>query len=84
MERTNKEETSLTIIMLLFMTYLMSPLLFGGWLYLSQGNGSFPVERDSIGIPFAGFLLLWFILFPVVIIFLAVVEFFVQKTRRRG
>ena len=84
MERTNKEETSLTIIMLLFVAYLMSPLLFIAWLYLSLGNGSFPVEGDSIGIPFAGFLLLWVILFPVVIIFLGMVEFFVQKTGGRG
>ena len=40
--------------------YLVSPLLSEGWLFSELEAGAFPVNGDSISIPFAGFLVIWF------------------------
>ncbi len=49
------------IIVIAVLVYLTSSLLFGVGLYLCLTLGMFPPEADSIGIPFAGFMMLWFV-----------------------
>ena len=54
-----ERETQLSMIMVGALLYLVSPLAF--WLLLKSewDSGVFPADSDSIGIPMAGFLLLW-------------------------
>ena len=51
----------LSILMIGFLTYLSLPFIFFAWLMYELESGSFPTEADSIGIPMAGFLLLWIV-----------------------
>lgn len=53
-------QTKLSVFMLLALAYLMSPMVYGAWLFYELSVGAFPAEADSIGIPLAGFMVLWF------------------------
>ena len=64
MAMMNTPENRLALIMLSFVAYLLSPIAYGLWLRVCLENGCFPSEADSIGIPFAGFLVLWVIALP--------------------
>jgi len=66
--RVISPETRLSMVMMFVITYIFSPGVF--WLYLTYllDAGAFPVEADSIGIPMAGFLLLWFVGWVVMIL----------------
>jgi len=64
MAMINTPENRLALIMFSFVAYLLSPIIFGLWLFACLENGCFPSEADSIGIPFAGFLVLWVIALP--------------------
>jgi len=77
-------QTKLSLFILTTLLYLISPLLFGAWLYVGLQNGEFPVEADSIGLPFAGFMVVWFVAFPLVIVFCFAVEIFVRKMSDDG
>ena len=70
----NTPHNRLSFIVLTCIGYLLSPLLIGAWLYWSLINGEFPTNADSIGLPFAGFLMLWIIGFPFLIIFYGLIE----------
>jgi hypothetical protein len=61
----NTDENRLTAIMLLAFGYLSLPLLGGAYLYFSLSHNHFPPNADAVAIPFAGFLLLWVVCFPV-------------------
>jgi hypothetical protein len=54
-------ETQLSLIMVAFLLYLFSPVANWLWLLHELESGAYPVEADSIGIPLAGFILLWFV-----------------------
>jgi len=51
----------LSIVATGFFAYLSLPFVFWTWLLHELEAGSFPPEADSIGIPMAGFLFLWFV-----------------------
>lgn len=51
----------LSIVMLVFVTYLVSPVLFWFCLVFEFESDSFPSNADSIGIPMAGFIFLWLV-----------------------
>lgn len=54
-------QTKLSFLIMLLTAYIFSPAAF--WFYLSYQleSGAFPAQADSIGIPMAGFLFLWFV-----------------------
>jgi hypothetical protein len=54
-------ETQLSLIMVAFLLYLFSPIAYWLWLLHELDSGAFPVDADSIGIPLAGFMVLWFV-----------------------
>lgn len=60
-ERLVKSYTFRLTIILLGALYTVSPVLYWFWLVHELNSGAFPPEADSIGIPMAGFLLLWVI-----------------------
>jgi len=64
----NTAKNRLTTIMVLAFGYLLSPLLFGIYLYYSFHQSYYPPNADVVAIPFAGFFLLWVISFPVFIV----------------
>ena len=58
---TEKEsERNLSLVIVGVLVYLAMPVVLGLGLFISLSFGLFPPESDSIAIPFAGFLLLWF------------------------
>ncbi|HYJ91326.1 MAG TPA: hypothetical protein VEV84_08460, partial [Pyrinomonadaceae bacterium] len=54
-------KTQLSLMMIGFLGYLFLPLVYWFWLEHELASGAFPVNADSIGIPFAGFTILWFL-----------------------
>jgi len=54
-------ETKLSILMTSIIAYTFSPGALWLWLSYEIESGSFPVDADSIGLPMAGFLFLWFV-----------------------
>lgn len=58
MDVTNRE-TQLSMIMAAFIAYIFSPIVFWFLLDYELASGAFPTDADSIGIPMAGFLVLW-------------------------
>jgi hypothetical protein len=54
-------ETKTTILIMLTTGYILSPAALWFWLNYQFEAGAFPVHADSIGIPMAGFLFLWFV-----------------------
>lgn len=54
-------EAKLTVLIMLVAGYFLSPAVFWFWLKYQLEAGAFPVDADSIGIPMAGFLFLWFV-----------------------
>lgn len=74
MDLMNTAQNRLVAIMFLSFVYLLTPLLFGAYLYYSLGRGYFPPEADSIGIPFAAFLFLWIVCFPVFVALCFLIE----------
>ncbi len=75
----NTPENRLSFIMLSSLIYLLSPILIGVWLYVSLVSGCFPVDADSIGLPFAGFVLIWIIGVPFFIVFCISMEIIGKK-----
>jgi hypothetical protein len=68
-------ETQLCLIMVAFFSYLVSPVAYWLWLLHELDSGAYPVDADSIGIPPAGFIFLWFfglVLIPIFVVLLAV------------
>ena len=53
-------ETQLSLIIVAFLLYLFSPVAYWLWISHEIDSGAFPVDSDSIGIPLAGFMVLWF------------------------
>ena len=53
-------EKQLSVIMIAFLVYLSLPVAWSFLLYGAQEAGFCPVDADSISIPFAGFMVLWF------------------------
>ena len=72
-------EKRLALIMLSVLAYLSLPLVFGLWLMGEQNAGAFPLDGETIAIPFFGFLLVWIFFFPSLIIFGYLVESLGQK-----
>lgn len=72
-------EKRLALIMLAFVFYLLSPWLFWAYLEHELANGAFPVEADSIGIPYAGFVLVWILAFPFFVFFCGLIEILGRK-----
>ena len=75
-------DTQLSFLMVGFIAYLFSPLMF--WLLLVNElySGTFPTESDSIGIPMFAFLLIWFmglVLIPVITIFVVLSRRFLRN-----
>lgn len=60
-EEGMKSETKLTILIMLTTGYIISPAAFWFWLNYQLEAGAFPVHADSISLPMAGFLFLWFV-----------------------
>jgi hypothetical protein len=56
-----KTSSGLNIVMVGSLAYLAAPFFFWGWLEFEMSVGVYPVERDSIGLPLAGFLIFWFV-----------------------
>ena len=54
-------EAKTMILIVLATGYIVSPAVFWLWLSYQLDAGAFPVNADSIGIPMAGFLFLWFV-----------------------
>lgn len=54
-------ETQTTILIMLITGYILSPAAFWFWLNFQLEAGAFPVHADSISLPMAGFLFLWFV-----------------------
>ena len=71
----NTKKNRLTTIVALAFGYLSLPLLFGVYVYYSFGHGYFPPKADLVGMPFAVFLFLWILCFPVLIAFCFSIEF---------
>jgi hypothetical protein len=66
--------------MLLAVAYWLVPVAFAVWLYYELQSGALPPETDAIGIPIAGFTFVWFVIFPISIVFLFVVESLIRKS----
>ncbi len=68
-----------------FITYLCWPFLYWLWLEHESASGAFPVNADSIGIPFAGFVILWFaglVLIPIGTIFIVITSRILKQIKR--
>lgn len=66
-----KRNWKAAIAVMTFLFYMTLPVVYWNWLVFELKSGSFPVHADSIGIPMAGFLVVWFIgflIFPVLLI----------------
>ena len=59
--RFMRSEMLLGALVAVLCGYFLLPVLFWKWLVYELEEGSFPVNGDSIGIPFAGFMLVWFV-----------------------
>jgi hypothetical protein len=59
--RSLNPQITLTVLMVTFLLYVASPFVYWSWLRYQLESGAFPLDADSIGIPMAGFLLLWFV-----------------------
>ena len=66
-------ETQLSLIMIGFLAYVLLPIVYWLWLEDELAAGAFPVNADSIGIPFAGFVILWFAVLVLAIVISVVV-----------
>jgi len=55
-----QSQRDLSILMTGFFIYLTLPVVFGLGLVMALSFGLFSPDADSIAIPFAGFLVLWF------------------------
>lgn len=72
----------LAVIMLTFFAYLLSSVLFVSWIYLELSAGVFSAESDSIGLPIAGFVLLWIVGLPFLIMAYILMEVLCRKYYR--
>jgi hypothetical protein len=78
----NTPSNRLAIITLTVFAYLSAPLLYGATLYYQLQNGEFPTDADSIGIPFAGFIILWLICLPVFVLLCISIEMIGEMLNR--
>lgn len=69
----------LAIIMITFLLYVASPVVFGLVLIRYIESGAFPPETDTPTLPFMGFMLLWLIALPFVVIFCGLTEMLGRK-----
>ena len=53
--------------------------MYAGLLFILLQNGEFPTDRDSIGIPIAGFLLLWIVGIPFLVVACGAIEMIGRK-----
>jgi hypothetical protein len=72
-------EKRLTLIMLFFFLYIISPCVFAAWMFNELSNGAFPAQSDSIAIPIAGFVVIWIIAFPFFVFFCGLIEILGRK-----
>jgi hypothetical protein len=60
-------KTRLSLYITIFIVYWLSPWAHTAYVYRKLGDGAYPVDSDSIGIPISGFVMLWFIGIPIII-----------------
>jgi hypothetical protein len=65
--------------MLTFLFYVASPVVFYLFLNNALESGAFPPESDSIGLPLAGFMVLWLIALPFVVVLCGITEMLGRK-----
>ena len=56
-----RSNRALSLLMILFAGYFFAPVIYWFWLEHEQSVGAFQTGADSIGIPFAGFMVIWFL-----------------------
>lgn len=64
----------LAMIMITFLLYVASPVIFGLVLIKYIEAGAFPPEADAPALPFIAFMVLWLIALPFVVVFCGTVE----------
>jgi hypothetical protein len=69
----------LAIIMMTFLLYVASPVIFWFALIDHVAPGAALPERDTPVIPFIGFMILWLIALPFVVIFCGLTEMLGRK-----
>jgi hypothetical protein len=65
------------------MSYLVSPIFFSAWMFKLLAEGAFPPNADSIGIPIAGFIMLWVVFLPLFIVGCYIFELFGRNIASR-
>lgn len=82
-----ESEKQLSLIMIGFLGYMFLPFFYWLWLEHELASGAFPINADSIGIPFAGFVILWFIglvLIPIGTIFIVCSFRILRRLKEKG
>lgn len=83
--KLNTPEMRLTLVMLATVAYTFSPILFAAFMFKLLNEGAFPTNADSIGLPIAGFVFLWLLLWPFFILACFLFEKVGQRiARNRG
>ncbi len=66
--KLSTRQMRVSLIMLAALGYILAPILFAALMFTLLDVGAFPPNADSIGIPIAGFTLLWLLFSPIFIL----------------
>lgn len=73
----------LNLYILTFIAYWYAPVVYGLYLWRNLKMGAFAVDNDSIAIPLIGFVFLWFVGFPFLVLSTLAIEMLLRKYDRR-